>query len=103
MIPIWTVDKNSFGELAKSNATLAFLFPFLAAVSSRFFLAEIYAISDIEKTPFKTIRKRIIKISIVKITKKEQYSVLRNRSFPFANIEKKNESPKFISRGLFSY
>jgi hypothetical protein len=49
--------------LAKSNAILAFLFPFLAAVSNLFFRAEINAISDIEKTPFKSIKKNIIAIS----------------------------------------
>jgi hypothetical protein len=53
------------GELAKSKATLAFVFPFLAAVSKRFLRAEIKAISDIEKTPFNRIKKSIIKISMV--------------------------------------
>jgi hypothetical protein len=51
--------------LAKSNAIWAFLLPFLAAVSNLFFRAEINAISDIEKTPFKIIKKNIIKTSIV--------------------------------------
>jgi hypothetical protein len=32
----------------------------LAAVSSRFFRADINAISDIEKTPFKSIKKKIM-------------------------------------------
>jgi hypothetical protein len=58
------VDKNLLGELAKSKAICAFLLPFLAAVSSRFFRAEINAISDIEKTPLRMIKKRIIRISI---------------------------------------
>jgi hypothetical protein len=52
-----------FGELAKSNATFALVLPFFAAVSSRFFRAEMSAISDIEKTPFNKIRRKIIKIS----------------------------------------
>jgi hypothetical protein len=52
-----------FGEFAKSNAILALLFPFFAAVSNLVFRAEINAISDIEKTPFSSIRKNIISIS----------------------------------------
>jgi hypothetical protein len=65
VIPICTVDKNLLGALAKSNAIWAFLLPFLAAVSNLFFRAEINAISDMEKTPFKRIKKNIIKISMV--------------------------------------
>jgi hypothetical protein len=65
VIPICTVDRNLLGELAKSKAIWAFLFPFFAAVSNLFFRAEINAISDIEKTPFKSIRKNIITISNV--------------------------------------
>ena len=57
-------DKNLFGEFAKSNAIFALLFPFFAAVSNLFFLAEINAISDMEKTPFNSIRKNIISISM---------------------------------------
>jgi hypothetical protein len=51
------------GELAKSNAVLALLLPFLAAVSNRLFREEINAISDIEKTPFKRIKKNIMSSS----------------------------------------
>jgi hypothetical protein len=51
--------------LAKSKAIWAFLLPFLAAVSNRFFRAEINAISDIEKTPLRMIKNKIIKISIL--------------------------------------
>jgi hypothetical protein len=53
------------GEFAKFKAVWAFLLPFFAAVSNRFFRAEINAISDIEKTPLRMIKKRIIKISKV--------------------------------------
>jgi hypothetical protein len=51
------------GELAKSNAVLALLLPFLAAVSNRLFREEINAISDIEKTPFNRIKKNIMSSS----------------------------------------
>ena len=63
VMPIWTVDRNLFGELARSKAILARSFPFLAAVSRRVLRAEIKAISDIEKTPFSRIKKRMISIS----------------------------------------
>jgi hypothetical protein len=63
VIPIWTADRNLLGELAKSNAVLALLLPFLAAVSNRLFREEINAISDIEKTPFKRIKKNIMSSS----------------------------------------
>jgi len=64
VIPIWTVDKNLFGEFARSSAVTALALPFLAAFSSLFLRADISAISDIEKTPFSKIRKKIIIISI---------------------------------------
>ena len=60
VIPICVVDSNLLGELANSRAILAPSFPFFAAVSNRFLRAEISAISDIEKTPLRTIRKRMI-------------------------------------------
>jgi hypothetical protein len=52
-----------FGELARSSAVLALLLPFLADVSNRLFREEINAISDIEKTPFKRIKKNIMSSS----------------------------------------
>jgi len=64
VIPICTVDKNLLGAFAKSKAALALTFPFLAAFYNLFFLADINAISDIEKTPFKIIKNNINKISI---------------------------------------
>ena len=46
----------------------------------------------------------MIKISIVKIIKKELKSQITEIApFLCANIEKKIESPKFISRALFYY
>jgi hypothetical protein len=51
------------GELAKSSAVLALLFPFLAAVSNRLFREEINAISDIENTPFNRIKNNIMSSS----------------------------------------
>jgi len=45
----------------------------------------------------------MIKISIVKIIKKElEFQISEIAPFLFANIEKKNESPKFISKAYFS-
>ena len=64
VIPIWVVESNLFGELAKSKAACALGLPFFAALSNLFFLAEINAISDIANIPFKTIKNNIIKISI---------------------------------------
>ncbi|SNB08019.1 hypothetical protein FPC831_520008 [Flavobacterium psychrophilum] len=63
VIPICTVDRNLFGELAKSKAVFALVFPFFAADSSRFLRADINAISDIENTPFKRIKKKMMSIS----------------------------------------
>jgi hypothetical protein len=63
VIPICTADRNLLGEFAKSSAVLADLLPFLAAVSNLLFREEINAISDIEKTPFSRIKKRIMSSS----------------------------------------
>ncbi|OGS80724.1 MAG: hypothetical protein A3G95_05935 [Flavobacteria bacterium RIFCSPLOWO2_12_FULL_31_7] len=52
-----------FGELAKSKAVFALVLPFLAAVSNLFFLADMSAISDMEKIPLSSINKNIMTIS----------------------------------------
>jgi len=62
-MPICTVDKNLLGEFARSSAACALGLPFLAAVSRRLLRADISAISLMEKTPFKRIRKNIMAIS----------------------------------------
>lgn len=58
------VERNLSGSLANFNAVRAVLLPRLASASSRDFLADTRAISDIDKVPFKMIRIRIMIISI---------------------------------------
>ena len=64
VIPICTVERNLFGELASSRAAEARRSPFLLAISSFVFREEIKAISDMEKTPLIMTKIKIIKISI---------------------------------------
>jgi len=64
VIPIWTVERNRSGFSASSSATAAPLSPASARVWSRARRAETTAISDPERTPFATIRRRTIRISI---------------------------------------
>ena len=64
VIPIWTVERNLFGELASSKAAAAWRSPFLLAISNFDFREDMRAISDMEKIPLRITKKRIIKISI---------------------------------------
>jgi hypothetical protein len=57
------VERNLVGELARFNAALALESPFFAAASSRDFLDETSAISDMENKPLTSTKSKIIRSS----------------------------------------
>ena len=63
VMPTCTVDKKCSGLLANSNATFALEFPSSTICWRRAFLADIIAISESAKIPFKRMSKKMIKIS----------------------------------------
>ncbi len=73
-MPICTVERKVLGVDANSSALRAFLLPLRAALSSLNFQEETGAISDMENTPFRRIRTRIINISVIIVA-----AVLRGR------------------------
>ena len=66
VMPTCTAERNLSGSWASFKAVLAALLPLLASAWRLDFLAEMMAISDMAKTPFKRISKSIIKISSIK-------------------------------------
>ena len=65
VIPIWMADRNLSGSDASFKAVLADFWPLSASVCRLDFLAEISAISDIEKTPFSRISAKMMTISSI--------------------------------------
>ena len=65
VIPTWMAERNLSGSDASFKAVLAPGRPFSASVWRLDLRAEIRAISDIAKKPFRRIRKRIMKISLM--------------------------------------
>ena len=65
VMPICTVERNLSGLLASANASLALASPFCVCTSNLAFLADNKAISAIEKRPFKIIKPKIIKTSVI--------------------------------------
>ena len=63
VIPTWMEERNLVGELASSKAILAPGFPFFAFSCNLGLRAEIMAISDLAKNPFRRMREDIMMIS----------------------------------------
>ena len=65
VMPIWTADRNLSGSDESFSAVFAALLPLLASACRLDFLAEITAISDMAKIPFRRIRNIMMNISLI--------------------------------------